>query len=415
MFWLFLGQVLSADHSCRETLRRFLGWLALGGKRASARTTGYCKARRRLRQEDLDETLARLARKIRAVHGPQGLWFGRAVKVVDGSGISMPDTPANQKRWPQPAGAKPGCSFPVLRVVAVFCLATGALMGLRHGPLRVHERSLFRDLWDLLDPGDVVLADRGFCGFGEFYSLLRRGVDCVMRNHQRRTVGKTRLKRLGRGDFLILWHKSKAGPRCPDKALWHTFPHTLTLREITFHTGVRGFRTRVITVVTTLLDPLAFPTEAFADLYRRRWQAELFLRDIKTTMGMDILRCKSPDMVLKELTMYLIAYNLVRVTMLEAAAPPPGAPGPRCPLSFKGSLATLRQWAPFFQPLPPSHRNRLWRLLLRCIGDDPLPHRPNRYEPRARKRRPKAYQLLNRPRRLFKEIPHRSKYVKPLS
>jgi hypothetical protein len=415
VFWLFLGQVLSADHSCRETLRRFLAWLALGGRRASARTTGYCKARRRLPRKDIEETLARIARKIRAVHGPRGLWFGRAVKVVDGSGVSMPDTPANQERWPQPAGAKPGCSFPVMRVVALFCLATGALIGLSHGSLRVHERTLFRSLWDLFDPGDVVLADRGFCGFAEILLLHRRGVDSVMRNHQRRTVGKTRLQRLGRGDFLILWHKGKAGPNAPDKALWPTFPDTLTLREITFQTGVRGFRTRVITVVTTLLDPVAFPTQAFADLYRRRWQAELFLRDIKTTMGMDILTCKSPDMVLKELTMYLIAYNLVRLTMLEADALRPASPGPRQPLSFKGALSTLRQWAPLFQNLPPSDHNRLWLFLLRCIADDPLPLRPNRSEPRARKRRPKAYQLLNKPRHLFREIPHRSKYTKPLS
>jgi hypothetical protein len=415
VFWLFLGQALSADHSCRETVRRFLGWLALGGRRASARTTGYCKARGRLRQEDLDEVLARLSGKVRAVHGPQGGWFGRAVKVVDGSGLSMPDTRANQKRWGQPAGTKPGCSFPVMRVVALFCLGTGALIGLSHGSLRVHERTLLRALWDLLEPGDVVLADRGFCGFAEAYSLLGRGVDSVMRNHPRRTVGKTRLKRLGRGDFRVLWHKSQPGPNCPDKALWHTFPDTLTLREISFRTGVRGFRTRVITVVTTRLDPVAFPTEAFAGLYRRRWQAELFLRDIKTTMGMDILTCKSPDSVLKELTMHLIAYTLVRLTMLEAAAPPPGAPGPRSPLSFKGTLSTLRQWAPLFAPLRPHHRNRLWSLLLRCIADDPLPLRPNRREPRARKRRPKAYQLLNKPRHAFKEIPHRSKYVKPLS
>ncbi len=331
-----------------------------------------------------------MARKIRAAHGPRGRWFGRAVKVVDGSGVSMPDTRANQERWPQPAGAKPGCSFPVMRVVALFCLATGVLIGLSHGNLRVHERTLFRSLWDRLERGDVLLADRGFCGFAEILLLHRRGVDSVMRNHQRRTVGKTRLQRLGRGDGLILWHKGKAGPHCPDKALWHTFPDTLLLREITFRTGGCGFRTRVVTVVTTLLDPVAFPTQAFADLYRRRWQAELFLRDIKTTLGMDILTCKSPEMVLKELTMYLIAYNLVRVTMLEAAAPSPGAPGPCQSPSFKGTLSTLRTWAPFFPDLPAPHRNRLWLLLLRCIADDPLPHRPNRSEPRARKRRPKA-------------------------
>ena len=412
MFWLFLAQVLSADRACLETLRSFLGRLALEGKSASPRTAGYCKARRRLRQEDLDLTLARLARKIRAVHGPAGLWFGRPVKVVDGSGLSMADTAPLQRAYPQPKGVKPGCGFPVMRVVALFCLGTGALLALAKGSLHVGERSLFRSLWPLLEAGDVVLADRGFCGYAEFYFLMGRGVDAVMRNHQRRTVGKTVLKRLGHGDRLILWHKSKPGPLWPDKATWAALPQTLTLREIQFQAAVRGFRAEAITVVTTLLDPDRFPADAFADLYRRRWQAELFLRDIKTTMGMDILRCKTPEMVHRELAIYLIAYNLVRLTMLEAARKH-NAPVER--LSFKGTLSTIRSWAPIFAAAGEPRRRALWSALLDSLAADPLPHRPNRVEPRARKRRPKNYQLLNKPRRLFKEIYHRNHYAKVLS
>jgi hypothetical protein len=412
VFWLFLSQVFSADRACREALRNFLGQLALKGRRASARTAGYCKARRRLRQEDLDVALGRLARKIRAVHGPAGLWFGRPVKVVDGSGLSMPDTPDNQALYPQPKGAKPGCSFPVLRAVALFCLGTGVLISLAKGSLRVGERALFRSLWGLLEAGDVILADRGFCGYAEFYFLLGRGIDCVMRNHQRRTVGKTVLKRLGPGDHLILWHKSKPGPLWPDPATWLTLPMTLTLREITFRVAAQGFRTETITVVTTLLDPARFPASAFADLYRRRWQAELFLRDIKTTMGMDILRCKTPDMVHKELAIYLIAYNLLRLTMLEAAQ---DCKMPFERLSFKGTLATLRQWAPHFAAAGPRARRALWTRLLSYLAADPLPCRPDRVEPRARKRRPKNYQLLNKPRHLFREIHHRNKYTAMLS
>lgn len=412
MFWLFLSQVCDAECGCRETLRKFLGWLALEGKSASARTPGYCKARRRLPQKDLDETLARLSRNIRAAHSPIRLWRGRCVKVVDGSGLSMPDTPQNQKSYPQPSGAKQGCSFPVMRVVALFCLGTGALISLAKGSLRVCERALFRSLWGLLERGDVILADRGFCGYAEYYHLMGRGVDCVMRNHQRRTAGKTMLKSLGRGDRLILWHKGKAGPHSPDKPLWHILPDTLTLREITFQVAVNGFRTDTITLVTTLLDPEAFPTEAFAQLYRSRWQVELFLRDIKTTMGMDILRCKTPDMVHKELTMHLIAYNLVRLTMLEASC---AHDTPVERISFKGALATLRQWAPVFAGADASRHPKLWTHLLACLAADTLPQRPNRVEPRARKRRPKNYQLLNKPRRLFKEIHHRNKYTKMLS
>jgi hypothetical protein len=164
--------------------------------------------------------------------------------------------------------------------------------------------------------------------------------------------------------------------------------------------------------VTTLLDSTAFPTEAFADLYRRRWSAELFLRDIKTTMGMDILRCKTPEMIHKELTMHLIAYNLVRLTMLEAALK---HNAPVVSLSFKGSLSTIRSWTPIFAAVAGPRRRALWTSLLDTLAADRLPDRSNRVEPRARKRRPKNYQLLNKPRRLFKEIQHRNKYTKVLS
>jgi hypothetical protein len=412
VFWLFLSQVLSADRACRETLRNFLGRLALEGRSASPRTAGYCKARRRLRQADLDEAHARVARAVRSEHLLRGLWQGRPVKVLDGSGLSMPDTPENQRLYPQSQTAKRGCSFPVMRVVALFCLGTGVLLHLAKGSLAVGERALFRSLWNLLLPGDVILADRGFCGYAEFYFLRQREVDCVMRAHQRRTVGKTRLKRLGRGDWLVLWHKSKPCPKWPDKTTWRALPDTLVVREIALVVPVPGFRTRAVTIATTLLDPVAFPTEAFGHLYRRRWQAELFLRDIKTTMGMDILRCKTPDMVHKELTMHLIAYNLIRLTMLEAAR---RRDVPVQTLSFKGTLSTLRQWAPFFLPASRRARNALWTRLLELLATDPLPHRPDRVEPRARKRRPKNYQLLNKPRRLFKEIHHRNRYTKMLS
>ena len=412
MFWLFLSQVLSADRACRETLRGFLGWLAREGKGASPGTAGYCKARGRLPRQELDRTHERLARKIRRAHAAGGLWFGRPVKVVDGSALSMPDTPALQGAFPQPKGAKAGCGFPVMRVTALFCLATGVLISMARGSLAVGERALFRALWGLLKGGDVVLADRGFCGYADLHFLMARGVDAVMRSHACRTVGKSVLKALGRGDRLILWHKSAVRPDWVDKAVWMAMPPTLTLREIEFQVSARGFRVESISVVTTLLDAEAFPTEAFAELYRRRWLAELFLRDIKTTMGMDILRCKSPEMIHKELTMHLIAYNLVRLTMLEAAATQ-GICTTR--ISFKGTLSTIRQWAPIVSGSCPGARPTLWNRLLEYVADDVLAHRPNRLEPRARKRRPKNYQLLTKPRHEFKEIPHRNKYKKMLS
>lgn len=413
VFWLFLAQILSADHSCRTILRRFLAGLAREGKSASARTAAYCKARQRLRPNDLEAVHAFLVRTIRARYASARLWRGRRVKVVDGSGLSMPDTPQNQALYPQSAHSTPGCSFPVMRVVAVFCLGTGVLVDIAKGALNVSERALFRRLWGLFEAGDVILADRGFGGFAEFYYLLRRGVDCVMRNHHRRTVGLTIVRRLGKGDHLVQWHKSRPPVVWLDKAAWATLPDTLLVRQIQFAVRIQSFRTRHVTLATTLLDPVAFPAEAFLELYGRRWRAELYLRDIKITLGMDVLRCKTPEMVHKELSMFLIAYNLVRLLMLEAAT---SEHVPLERLSFKGTVATLRAWAPLLTASPhPKERQRLLSLLLRCLAGDPLPLRPNRLEPRAKKRRPKNYQLLNKPRHLFKEIRHRNKYTKVLS
>jgi len=409
-FWLFLSQVLSADGSCREAVRKFQAWLALdNGPDASPRTPGYCKARARLGQDDIEGVSDQVTQSIQTAAKDQGLWQGRQVKIADGSSLSMPDTPTNQQAYPQPAGQKPGCGFPVMRIVALFSLATGALLGLARGSLRMAERTLFRNLWDLFQPGDVALTDCGFCSYADVFLLVQRGVDVVMRNHQCRKVGLSVVKRLGQADRVIQWHKTKTRPQWIDKDEWRSMPDWLTVREITFCVPIPGFRTEEITLVTSLLDPKAFPKQAFVELYRRRWLAELFLRDIKTTMGMDVLRCKSPDMIHKELAMHVIAYNLMRALMLEAAT----AHGMSVyRISFKGALATVRQWAPIMgaAQLDELARERMMERLLRCLAFDPLPDRPNRTEPRARKRRPKNYQLLTQPRDVFKETPHRSRH-----
>lgn len=407
--------MLSADRACREVVRKSLAWLALDqGQTASPNTAAYCKARARLGQEDLDRAGAQVVESVQARPNAKRLWHGRHVKIVDGTGISMPDTPENQALYPQSKGQRRGCGFPLMKLVALFSLGTGAMVGLAKGAKTLSERFLFRRLWNLLEPGDVVLADRGFCGFATFFLLAQRGVDCVMRNHQRRTVGLSKIKRLGKGDRLIQWHQSAARPKWLDKAAWRAMPARLLLREIRFRVEVPGFRTEAVTIVTTLLDPKAFRTDAFVDLYRRRWMAELFLRDIKTTLGMDVLRCKTPEMIHKELTMYCIAYNLIRAIMLEAATQH-GVPLDR--VSFKGTVVAIRQWAPVMAAarLGDNKRRRLLAALLECIARDRLPNRPNRTEPRAVKRRPKNYQRLTQPRHVFKECPHRNRYKKSLS
>lgn len=414
---MFLSQVLEEDGACRETLRKFLAWLALEkNKSASPRTAAYCKARKRLRLEDVEDVHHHVVRNIEGRANAKDWWCGRPVKVIDGSSVSMPDTPANQDKYPQPKTQQPGCGFPVMRIVAVFSLATGVLLDLAKGPLSVHERPLFRKLWDRFEPGDVALADCGFCSYADFFYLRERGVDSVMRNHQRRKKGLTPLKRLGKNDRLVAWHKTKVHqrPKWVSKARWEAMPERLTVRELTVHVDVPGFRTNTILIVTTLLDPKAFPPRALAQLYRRRWAVELYLRHIKTTMGMDVLRCKSPDMIEKELWMHLIAYNLIRALMLDAAT----AYAVHLErLSLKGTIATIRQWAPTLAKpqSEPEGPAALYQLMLYYIAADPVPNRPDRTEPRARKRRPKNYQLLNKPRRLFRESQHRNRYQKSKS
>jgi len=212
-FWLFLSQTLTKAVSCRETVRRFLAWLAVEkGKVASPNTASYCKARARLAIRDIEQAHRQVVEKTEHQQDTEQLWCGRPVKVVDGSSVSMPDTPENQKAYPQSSRQKKGCGFPIMRITALFCLATGTMLGLAKGSLHISERELFRRLWKHLRPGDVALGDRGFCGYAEFFMLLKSRVDSVMRNHQRRTVGLTLIRRLGKGDRLIEWHKTKVIP-----------------------------------------------------------------------------------------------------------------------------------------------------------------------------------------------------------
>ncbi len=257
----------------------------------------------------------------------------------------------------------------------------------------------------------MVLADRGFCGFADFHRLLGQGVDCVMRLHPKRGAGVREVERLGAGDHLVQWMKMKQSPDWISKEDWGAMPDSLTVRHVTFSVSAAGFRTKKVTVATTFLDPKKYPASAFADLYRRRWRAEICLRDLKTTMGIEILRCKTPEMIRKELDMHLIAYNLIRALMLTAANRGAVNPGE---LSFKQSLNTIRQWTPAMVEAKTENWHReMLELLYHYLAASVLPKRPDRNEPRAVKRRPKNYQRLTAPRKQFKECFHRNRYKKP--
>jgi hypothetical protein len=394
--WAFLGQAISADGSCRAAVARVLAWQVARRERPCSPKTGpYCKARQRLPEA----LLTRLVRETgRALHrGVPGewLWRGRRVKVADGSTVSMPDTPANQAAYPQPRGQKPGLGFPIARCVVVFCLACGtvidAALGKYYGK-RTGENALLRTLADALDPGDVLLADRYFGGWFDLAGWQHQGVDVVVRLHQKRRCDLRRGRRLGPNDHRVAWAKPQR-PEWMDRATYQGLPDHLAVREVRVRVTEPGFRTKVLVVVTTLLDARAYRAADLAALYRMRCHAELDLRSLKTVLGLDVLRCQSPDMIGKEFWAHLLAYNLIR-TVLAQAAVENGC----CPreLSFKGALQTMTAFA---ERLPQAAAVReLHGWLLAAIGAHTVGDRPGRIEPRALKRRPKEYPVLSKPR-----------------
>ena len=400
-FWAFLSQVLSPQTSCREMVRKVQLWHAARRRpRPASGTAAYCRARSRLPYETLRAIHAHTASALERDVSSAQRWCGRTVKVVDGTGVSMPDTPANQRAFPQPSNQKRGCGFPVAKIVACFSLASGALLHWAEGTLLTHECKLFRRLFAFFRPGDVVLADRAFCAFSDIAALARMQVDTVLRQHQARRCDWRKGKRLGPKDRLVLWHKPQQRPPGCSRTAWRRTPQTLTLRVLHVQIPVPGFRTQSLVLVTTLTDPLRYRASDLADLYLRRWAVELFFRDIKTTMGMDVLRCLTPEMVRKEIVMHAIAYNLVRALMQRAAAL---YHVPLHRLSFKGSVDTLRQWADTLNAAydKPREQARLFDHILQILAEDIVPLRPHRSEPRVRKRRPKNYRLMTQPRRSY--------------
>ena len=400
----FLAQVLSDDHSCQAALDRLLAWRAARGlPPASPDTGGYCKARQRLPESLLPrlvrETADRLGRDI-----PQSwLFHGRSVILVDGSAVSMPDTPENQAAYPQPSIQKAGCGFPVARVVVLIALATGAVLDAAVGRCTgklTGEATLLRGLHGRLRRNDIVLADRYYSSYFEFALLLAQGVDLVSRQNKGRTTDFRRGRRLGKDDHLVEWARPQRASWM-DKDVYATIPETLTVRELRVRVGQRGFRTRLLIVVTTLLDAGSFSRADLAGLYRSRWHVELDLRSIKLTLKMDVLRCKSPEMVRKELWGHLLISNLIRGVMAASARRHEVLPRR---LSFQGARQMLEGFRVELNGASPEAVGGLIEVLLRMVSRLRVGDRPDRYEPRVRKRRAKAYPLMHLPRRQSKML-----------
>ena len=400
--WTFLYQVLAPDQSCRAAVARLLAFLCLGGDDSrSAKTDPYCKARQRLPEKLLADLARSSGCDLQHQVPPTGLLDGRPIKIADGTTVSMPDTPENQKAYPQQPGQKKGLGFPIMRLVGLISLSCGTVLDVamaRYSGKRTGETSLLRQLLDQLEAGDVLLADAMFSNYWTIALLLGCGVDIVSHHDNKRKLDFRKGRRLGRYDHVVDWHRPQR-PSWMSQRLYQSLPELLSIRELRVEVRRKGFRCRHLLLSTTLLDAQLYSREEVATAFRARWHAELDLRSIKQVMQMDVLRCKSPAMVRKEIWMHLLAYNLVRKLMAHAAM----AAG-LCPrdISFKGTLQTLVAFAVAGWSCP-DRRNELYAAVLRAVATHRVNDRPDRIEPRAVKRRPKKLIYLNEPRSIAKK------------
>jgi Transposase DDE domain. len=409
IFWTFLWQIAQAGASCREAIRQAQALCHLQNRAVPPHETSpYCQARRNIPLERLDEIHRAVVCDTEATIATKDLWCGRHVRIVDASTLTAPDTPANQRAFPQQSSQKPGCGFPILRLIGLFSLATGLFTTWMTGPWSSHELVLFQSMWQFLQPGEVLLGDRGFGIWVVLAQCLQRKADGVFRVRGHRQSDWRRGQRLSKHERRIRWDKPRKRPDYLSEPQWALLPDSLDLRLVRVVITEPGFRTRKVILVTTMLDRKTYPAPDLADLYRRRWDMELSLRHLKSTLQMEHLSCKTPRMLEREIRMHFLVHNLVRRLMFEAARKA-GVPLPR--LSFAGALSAARRQAEaMLQARTQRQRRKLMSELYRVIAEDLLPDRPGRWEPRAIKKRPKPFPLLTCHRRRFREIPHRNRY-----
>jgi hypothetical protein len=400
--WVFLGQVLSADHSCRAAVARLIAHLvSRGEKPCSAQTGAYCQARERLPEKFFSDVACSVGRALDAKVEQRWLWKGRRVYLYDGTTVTMPDTPENQQEYPQVYNQKPGLGFPIARVGAIISLACGAVLNLgvcRYAGKGQGEVSLLRKLWDILCPGDILLTDCLLANWTNIVLLQKRGIELVSRlNKAHRRADFRRGKQLGIQDHIVRWLKPSS-IRSLDWQTYKAMPESITIRETKIRVSQPGFRTKSIVVVTTLLDPQQTTREDLATLYRARWNNELDVRSIKSTMQMSELRCKTPESARKEIWTHVLAYNLIRTIMAQAATKHGVLPRS---ISFKGSMQTLEAFQPLIElrtTWDSAQRTRVYQNIVDAIATHRVADRPDRYEPRARKLRRYHYDWLAAPR-----------------
>jgi len=398
--WGFASQVLHAKRlrSCTAAVSRIIVLcITLGRQPPSPDTGAYCRARAKLPERVLRRLVYDAADQLESRVPADWLWYGRHVKAGDGTTLTAPDTPENQHEWPQANTQKPGVGFPILRMVVLLSLATAAVCGVAMGPYKgkeTGEPALLRELLDRFQAGDIFLGDCCFCSYCLLAMFLLRKVDVVVRQHQCRTTDFHLGHKLGKEDHVVTWQRP-ARPEWMDEETYRTIPAELSVRELMVHVAIPGFRVQELVIVTTHTDEKRYPTEEIASLFRQRWHVELDLRNIKTSLEMDDLRGRTPEMVRREIWVHWLTYNLIRKTIAQAALTHEKYPRQ---LSFAAGLAAVASaWAQATSASP-EVLAELAASMFRVIVYRRVGHRPNRVEPRAVKRRPKPHALLTEPR-----------------
>jgi hypothetical protein len=405
--WSFLSQVLrdGKEASCQAAVARVVSYCQLGGQQPPTADTGdYCKARAKLSEAALHELARQVAAELEEAADQGWLFQGKHAKLIDGFTFTMPDTQKNQAEYPQAKTQATGVGLPIARVVTILSLATACVVDAAIGPYsgkETGESALLRSLLSSLAEGDIAVFDRYCCSFMMLALLVQRRTDVCARLHQRRKSDFRRGKRLGKYDHLIVW-KRPPRPKWMDEATYVTIPETLELREIRYNVVEKGRRTKVITVVTTLTDAAEFTKEDLAQLYSFRWNAELDIRSIKDSLNLGHVRCKSPEMVRRELWTTLLGYNLIRTTAAAAALLHHKQPRQ---ISFTSTCQyVLASWMLLSCRLIDSSRLNAHCLgLLSQIAGCEVANRPGRLEPRVLKRRRHGYKLMQKPRHVLRK------------
>ena len=399
--WGMIYQVLSADKSLRHTVKGMTTWLVAAGVAAPSSDTGaYSKARGRLSEGLLQRLVPETAEALAQQVPNAQTWCGRRVKVFDGTTLLMTDSAANQSAYPQHGNQAEGCGFSFARVVVFFCLITGAVVSACVAAKTVSEIVMSRLLYQDLDAGDVAMADQAYGSYIDLALIQQQGADGVLRKHHARKTDFRTGRKHGIGDHQVEWQKPKRCPEHMSADEFEAIPQTLQVREVRLKLSRKGFRDQFIVIVTTLLDAQRYTAAKLSQLYGWRWQAaEVSFRHLKTTLKMEMLTAKTPEMVRKEIWTHLLAYNLLRCLMEQAA---PLIAYARASLSLQGTRQLFNQSLTLFATATHAVCQSLYSHLLKDIATDLLPARPNRHEPRVVKRRPKPFPRMKQPRAVLK-------------